>query len=347
MMHGVEEGPINVPFHLTFSRGALLALAMLASFLYFQFLSIDNQFFLFFEFSSFVFLFFGGILLLRANSEAHIHRPKIFVNIVALICISLVLIAAYSLATSPRGGVMQSHYWQPKDFSVVASRRSGPGTYVGSNYPYEFIYSGNYAVGFVVAFASWGGTGGPLIITADETLNLNGTLYAALMFTAQPGVFYETRNAPVAFVNSSSSYADIGPLDFWGWGNRDRVRVEGYKIELWVQLWLDGEDAGSALNFTFHPASGIEVHDFTVDSTVQNTAAILLSGAFATIYALVPLNALKPSFERRVMPRLNRLILGIYKGQPTRKSFLKECIKCGKDIPIASEQCPHCGAEQK
>jgi ribosomal protein L40E len=27
--------------------------------------------------------------------------------------------------------------------------------------------------------------------------------------------------------------------------------------------------------------------------------------------------------------------------------FLKKCVKCGKEIPIASEECQHCGAKQK
>ena len=31
----------------------------------------------------------------------------------------------------------------------------------------------------------------------------------------------------------------------------------------------------------------------------------------------------------------------------TPESFLKECVECGKKIPIASEKCPYCGAEQK
>ncbi|WXG44980.1 MAG: hypothetical protein WED04_13310 [Promethearchaeati archaeon SRVP18_Atabeyarchaeia-1] len=34
----------------------------------------------------------------------------------------------------------------------------------------------------------------------------------------------------------------------------------------------------------------------------------------------------------------------IYK--PTPKSFLKSCVRCGKDIPIASEECDFCGAHQ-
>jgi len=31
----------------------------------------------------------------------------------------------------------------------------------------------------------------------------------------------------------------------------------------------------------------------------------------------------------------------------TPKTFLKKCIGCGKDIPIASEECPYCGKRQK
>jgi len=352
MMHGVEEGPISVPFRVAFSRGALLSLVMLSGFLYFQLVAIDNQFFVFFTFSSFAFLFFGAVLLFRAASEAQVRRRKVFVNVVAFICIAFVLIASYSLATLPRGGVLQSHYWKPKSFSMIVTRFTGSGTYSGSNYPYEPIYSANYAVGYVAAFADWGGLGGELEISADAPMNLNGTLYAALEFTAAPGTFREMRTVPISFVNSSRALVELDGLYFWGWGNYfayggHRVRVEGYKIELWVSLWLDGNDYGNAINFTFQPTRGIEVDDFVVDSSLQNTAAILLCGVFATIYSYVPVKALKPRFDRKVMPRLNRFLLGIFKGQETRRSFLKECVECGKDIPIASEQCPYCNAEQR
>jgi predicted RNA-binding Zn-ribbon protein involved in translation (DUF1610 family) len=29
------------------------------------------------------------------------------------------------------------------------------------------------------------------------------------------------------------------------------------------------------------------------------------------------------------------------------KTFMKKCIKCGKEIPIASEECQYCGTKQK
>jgi len=31
----------------------------------------------------------------------------------------------------------------------------------------------------------------------------------------------------------------------------------------------------------------------------------------------------------------------------TPKSFLKKCVECGKEIPIASEECSYCGAKQR
>lgn len=31
----------------------------------------------------------------------------------------------------------------------------------------------------------------------------------------------------------------------------------------------------------------------------------------------------------------------------TPKAFLKKCAECGRDIPIASEECPYCGTRQK
>ena len=30
----------------------------------------------------------------------------------------------------------------------------------------------------------------------------------------------------------------------------------------------------------------------------------------------------------------------------TPRSFLKKCVRCGEEIPIAAEDCYHCGAEQ-
>jgi predicted RNA-binding Zn-ribbon protein involved in translation (DUF1610 family) len=36
--------------------------------------------------------------------------------------------------------------------------------------------------------------------------------------------------------------------------------------------------------------------------------------------------------------KTRRLLLG--------KSFLKKCVKCGKEIPVASEECQYCGARQ-
>lgn len=35
------------------------------------------------------------------------------------------------------------------------------------------------------------------------------------------------------------------------------------------------------------------------------------------------------------------------KSRETPKSFLKNCVQCGNEIPIATEYCPKCGAKQE
>jgi DNA-directed RNA polymerase subunit RPC12/RpoP len=32
---------------------------------------------------------------------------------------------------------------------------------------------------------------------------------------------------------------------------------------------------------------------------------------------------------------------------PVPEAYFKKCVKCGKNIPIASEECPYCGVRQK
>ena len=58
------------------------------------------------------------------------------------------------------------------------------------------------------------------------------------------------------------------------------------------------------------------------------------------------------SFDVYLCPKCGRIKLFAnekakqYLLKKTPKAFLKKCVKCGKDIPIASEKCYHCGAEQ-
>jgi len=40
-------------------------------------------------------------------------------------------------------------------------------------------------------------------------------------------------------------------------------------------------------------------------------------------------------------------ILDYGAARKTPESFLKKCVKCGKKIPLASEECPKCGTKQK
>ena len=38
---------------------------------------------------------------------------------------------------------------------------------------------------------------------------------------------------------------------------------------------------------------------------------------------------------------------GVVMRAHTPRDFLKKCVKCGEEIPIASEYCPKCGTKQK
>jgi len=300
----------------TYSPRALLSLIMLGIFAYFQYLSMDNKYFLLLTFSSYIFLVIGVALLFSATAEPQPRRRRIFVNITVLIFIAGTLIAANSLATIPRGGIQHTYYVLPRSFSATLQRCGEPGHYSGGNYQTLFI--ADYPVGYAAAFSSWGSY---LEISFDKPVNLNGTLYAAFVFTSNPGSFTETISRPVSFVNETSAGIDIDTLDFWGWGssapNNHRVRVEGYRFELWVSLWVDGEDYGPKLNFTVQPYGEVRVCDYVVDSQLQNTAAILLCGVFVGVLCYIPAKSIKPKLVEKVAPRLNRM-------KPSKKAEKKE-----------------------
>ena len=57
----------------------------------------------------------------------------------------------------------------------------------------------------------------------------------------------------------------------------------------------------------------------------------LVGGASIAVYYLVA----RPILARHPL-----------NSEKTPKSFLKKCVKCGRKIPIASEECPYCGAQQ-
>lgn len=158
-----------------------------------------------------------------------------------------------------------------------------------------------------------------LEILSDSPLNLNGTLEAALVFICDPlwrGI-WETRSAPISFVNNKSTCVDFGALFFWGWGTSEphpsRVRIEGYKIAFYVGLKLSGEDYGQSFNLTIQPHGyGYwEVSDYVVDSRAQNTAAILLCGVFAGVVCYIPAKLIKPQISKLfslARDRVNRFL---------------------------------------
>ncbi|MDH5376251.1 MAG: hypothetical protein OEZ21_11365 [Candidatus Bathyarchaeota archaeon] len=330
----------------SFTSSVLLSIPMLVVFAYFQILALDNQHFLLLTFSSYAFLAGGIALLFSTVGRAAVRTCRIFVNIVVLIFVVTILVAAYSLATIPRGGVMHTYYASPNGFSMNLQAHGAAGRYSGGNYPEETIVVADYPVGWVLAFASWDFS---FSFSTDKPINLTGTLYSALLFESNPGTFYQTVSEPVAFVNETSVSVDIRP-EFWGWGGHDpnihRVRIEGYRLKLWVSLWLEGGDYGPELNFAVQPHGEVQVYDYVVDSQLQNTTAILLCGGFAAIVCYNPARQIRHKIKVKTAPIIKNLNEKWAKPEEHR-SFFKACVQCGREIPIASQLCPYCNEEQR
>jgi rRNA maturation endonuclease Nob1 len=76
----------------------------------------------------------------------------------------------------------------------------------------------------------------------------------------------------------------------------------------------------------------------------------MISRVFAGILCFIPAKPIKPKLDEKITPMLNSIKMSLAELMPeqreTPKAFLKKCVKCGKEIPIASEECPHCGAKQ-
>ncbi|MEM3785547.1 MAG: hypothetical protein QW667_07380 [Candidatus Bathyarchaeia archaeon] len=77
-----------------------------------------------------------------------------------------------------------------------------------------------------------------------------------------------------------------------------------------------------------------------VSSDVGGIARVML-GAIS----LLTLSAIGFSRAKKMPPSVYEMLSqGLYAQTP--KSFLKKCVKCSKEIPIASEECLYCAAKQ-
>ena len=327
---------------------SLFSLLFLAAFAYFQILSLDDPLFTIIIFSSFLFTAIGTVLLYSASKGTKNRGDKIAVYTVTSIFIIVLLLASYSLATIPRGGI--AHYtvintsYSP--FQIIASYYEAPGTGVfgGSNYPYEKIYTADYPVGWVQALTY---PDFRFEITADRTLTMNGTIYATLVFNVDAGPFYDTASEPLVFNNETTVSSEAYPVfDLWGTYSptSGRVRVNGYTIDLRVYLAMYANSPGPNINFTITPHGQFEVRDYQVDSVLQNFTAITLCSIFVAILLGIIAKPIKPKLHPYIMKAKQELTTT--ETQPTPKAYFKNCVKCGQPIPLATEECQYCGAKQ-
>jgi hypothetical protein len=282
------------------------------------------------------------------------------------------LFTAFSLASVPRGGIFHNRYVEVKDFVITLEKDSWVEGdrlcygYSGSAYPRPIIFEADYPVGWVNAFPTWDCA---IRVSLNEPVNMNGSIYTSLDFIAPPtpsewlGFCHYTHRQPIVIIKGNSNTIRIGNFFKWGsvvesaWtamgkAHTQRARVEGYRLELTVMLYLEEKaDYGSKINCTVHSYGRFIIRDYVVDSQLQNTTAILLCGVFAGILCFIPAKIIKPKVHSKFAPIIKNAKAFFDQLLPkqieTPKTFLKECIECSKEIPIASEQCPYCKAEQK
>jgi hypothetical protein len=331
---------------------SLFSLLFLAAFIYFQILSLDDPLFTIITFSSFLFTAMGTVLLYATSNRTKNIGDKITVYTVASIFIIVLLLASYSLATIPRGGTYNYFDTSPSPFQITAmyyKTSSGTGEFGGSNYPYETIYTADHPVGWVQALATGAlGEYFTFEITADRPLTMNGTIHTALVFSIDAGTFYyETPSKPINFNNETTVSSDVPPVfDLWGtyMPTSSRVRVNGYSIDLSVTIDMYANSPGPNINFTITPHGQFEISDYQVDSVLQNFAAITLCSIFVAILLGIIGKPVKPKLDPYIMKA--KQMLTTTEPQPTSKAYFKNCVKCGQPIPLAAEECQHCGAKQ-
>ncbi|UCE29193.1 MAG: hypothetical protein JSV85_00140 [Candidatus Bathyarchaeota archaeon] len=88
----------------------------------------------------------------------------------------------------------------------------------------------------------------------------------------------------------------------------------------------------------------------TMSSDVGVLTGFFVSGSFGFLTRLIDVSYIILSIAAIFYLKRSEVVAyfekkRISEGSP--KAFLKKCVRCDKDIPLASEECPHCGAKQK
>lgn len=329
-------------------RALVLSPILVLLFVWAHLAAKDSPNFLWLMYSSFVFLGLATLLLLFSDVERASKRlRRIFYAFVAITILATLGIA-FSIASVPPGGTRHYFYFPPETAEITLEyfwTSSGKPGYRGSSS--QKILEANYPIGEAMVFYELH----EVHVYTDKNVYSNVTVWFSLGFWPNLKYYrsiYELEEGS-AIHNGTESvirFRDDTFTIFWGHtdpGWRDRLD-RGYAVDLNIRIELEGPDYGD-LKATIPLYPGVHIDDMQVSSQLQDGIAILLCGIFAGALSYIPAKPIKPKIINRFAPALDRInrLLGV---QGTPKGFLKKCIECGREIPIASEECPYCKTKQ-
>lgn len=326
----------------------ILSPVFLALFWWLQMTSKYSGFFLWYFSLSFVFLALAVFLLVSVRVESTSRRAARLFYAVVLVAILLSVGVAYSIATVPPGGTRRSFRVEPKTVQVDLTY----GWTVSSKLGYrggwsETVYEAEYPVGAVLLLYDVYG----LRIVTNRSVVANVTVWFYMTFEPNRVYYRAFERSVTGTALQNGTEVNVGFSDhfsavFWGHDAPEwRARLDrGYSVSIGVGLEYECSDYGS-LKATIPFDQDVYGDDVQVSSQLQDGIGILLSGVFLGVLISMPAKQLKPRAERRLAPLLKRVESALGAVE-TPRGFLKKCVDCGKEIPIASEQCQFCGARQ-
>jgi hypothetical protein len=319
---------------------------MFLLFLWFQGMSKDNYFFLELMFFSFVFAGSATLVLLSSDIEHASKRLRCVFYGFTAIAIVVILGVAFFIANIPAGGTHHYYFFTPENAEINLNygwTRSGKAGYSGRLD--QKLLEADYPIGGAWVYYELHG----VHIYTDKDVYANVTIWFYLGFWPN-GKDYrsiydlEEETAMHDGKESSVSFKDSTFTIFWGAGgpgSRDRLD-KGYAVNLILEVEFEGPYIGDLkCTVPFYP--GVHIDDIQVSSQIQDGMAIFLCGALAGALCYLFAKGLKPKITESLAPQLicvKRLFTSEQRG------YLKKCVQCGRDIPLASEKCPYCEAKQ-
>jgi len=315
-------------------------------FVWLQVASKDNPSFLWLMYFSFFFVGLATLLLLHSDVGHAPKRLRRMFYCLTAITIAAIVGSAFSIASVPAGGTHDYFYFTPNNAKIDLEygwTSSGNPGYSG-RWEQKFLEV-NYPIGAAWVFYELHG----VHIYTEKNVFANVTFWFYLGFWPNRWDYrsiYQLEEGTATHNGTESlvSFEDSTFAIFWGSDNPEsRSRLDrGFAVNMILDVEFEGPNYGD-LEATIPLYSEVYVDYVRVSSQLQDGIAIFFCGIFAGALCYIPAKSIKPKIAVQFAPiwgRLNRYLT------PETRGFLKKCIKCGREIPLASEECPHCGAKQ-